>query len=208
MTRMLRSPLCRSDALLGLDLDEVLTGDYGVASGPLVERTKPVCGSLPAGDIAWGSWREREAVAFQKRCRRKAAQWNAKMQKRREEAARKSRGWLQQDAERRRLAALRREVPYLKILVCSSVPDWWALWTILWIDIGLCMQTLGEHGIATNRQMLIKDGASTLYSVSDQKMPCCGLCLARPLYLVSILGSDIVRCLPCWIRHRAGSGMG
>jgi len=180
----------------------VLLGDAGVAIDLLESQTVPRGVPRRATDIAWGSWREAELEAYQKRCRRKAKRWNAKMKRQREKMERESREQWKRDDKRRRMDLLRREVPSLTVYVSSSVTEWWAMWTVLWIDIGWCMQELGRRGIATNRAELIKNGVTSIYRIGDGDQRCCGLCLAESAYLVGIFGPVIVRCIPCWMQHR------
>jgi len=201
----MRSPICRNDALLGLELDDVLLGDATL----VLPEDRPYRESYSVfdrnprtpRDAGWGAWRERELEAYRKRCEHRAKQWNATMAGKRAKQERESRERWKRDEERRRIDLLRQEVPLLSVYVSNSIPEAWAMWTVLWVDIGWCMKTLGERGIATNQRELVKSGVTTIHPTSRGYR--CGLCLAAADYLVIVVQAlGIVRCIPCWMRHR------
>ena len=201
----MRSPICRNDALLGLELDDVLLGDATL----VLPEDRPYRESYSVfdrnprtpRDAGWGAWRERELEAYRKRCEHRAKQWNATMAEKRAKQERESRERWRRDEERRRIDLLRREVPLIDVYVSRSIPDAWSMWTMLWVDIGCCMKTLGDDGIAINRRELIKNGVTTILPTMTARR--CGLCLADADYLVIVvMALGIVRCIPCWMRHR------
>jgi hypothetical protein len=202
----MRDPLCRHDALLGLELDEVLLGDAGVdvalESRPHRDRQKFLIPKRRPTDTGWGAWYERELAAYRKRCEKKARRWNNKMRKLREQYAKTP------SQSPGQSGLLRAHVPSLSAYVDDSVPDWWAMWSLLWVDVGWCMSIIGERGIATNRQELINKGVVTIYFTSRHRLPVCRTCSADAAFLIGQGGVGYghlrPRCIPCWVKLSFG----